>query len=95
MEAGSRERGEGKGYSGYVAAWGHGLTAQAGSSGRVEAPSPHHYEWFLTSSCHWPLCPSPIASSEPSSEPSSHGGARTRHTAPAWEAPLWLSRDPQ
>lgn len=45
---------------------GQELTAQAGSRGRVGAPSPPSpQEWFLTSSCHRPLCPGPTASSEP------------------------------
>lgn len=45
---------------------GQELTAQAGSRGRVGAPSPPApQEGFRTSSCHRPLCPGPIASSEP------------------------------
>lgn len=45
---------------------GQELTARAGSRGRVGAPSsPSPQAWFLTSSCRRPLCPGPIASSEP------------------------------
>ena len=42
--------------------------------GRVGAPSPPQQEWVVNSSCHRPLCPGPIASSEPSAG----GGARPR-----------------
>lgn len=55
---------------------GQDLTAQAGSKGSVGAPSPPPKEWFLTSSCHWPQCLSPIASCEPSPG----GGVRTGYT---------------
>lgn len=67
---------------------GQELTAQAGSKGTVGAPSPQQ-EWFPTSSCHRPLCPGPLASFEPSAR----GRARTRHAA--WDAPRWLSMEPQ
>lgn len=40
---------------------GQDLTALAGSRGRVGAPSPPlPQEWFLTSSCHRPLCLGPM-----------------------------------
>ena len=48
---------------------------------------PPQQEWFLTSSCHRPLCPGPLASFEPGAR----GRARTRH----WDAPRWLSMEPQ
>lgn len=81
MGAGSGEEGR-EGVLRVRGRLGQGLTAQAGSSRRVGAPSrPHHQEWFLTSSCHRPLCPCPTGSSEPSPR----SGARTPHTAPGMQ----------
>lgn len=65
--------GEGEGVFRVRGRLGQELTAQAGNRDRAGAPSPPQ-EWVVNSSCHRPLCPGPIASSEPSAG----GGARPR-----------------
>lgn len=66
--------GEGEGVFRVRGRLGQELTAQAGNRDWAGALSPPQQEWVVNSSCHRPLCPGRIASSEPSAG----GGARLR-----------------